>query len=66
VEKELAGVMGRLNNPKFVSKASPEYVAEVQAQAAEVQDRLGSIDAKYQQVQALAAQAKAPTSAAAA
>lgn len=46
-------MMGRLNNPKFVEKASAEYVAEVQAQAAEVQDRLSSITAKIAQVKQL-------------
>lgn len=53
MEKELSGVMGRLNNPKFMAKVSPEYVAEVSAQAAEVQDRLSSIATKITQVQAL-------------
>lgn len=52
-EKELAGINSRLHNPKFMSKASPEYVAEVQGQAAEAADRLASITAKLAQVEAL-------------
>lgn len=50
VEKELAGILGRLNNPKFVEKASPEYIAEVRGQAADAQDRLASVEAKLAQV----------------
>jgi valyl-tRNA synthetase len=53
VEKELAGIMGRLNNPKFVEKAAAAYLAEVQGQAADAQDRLNGIEAKIQQVQQL-------------
>lgn len=45
--------MGRLNNPKFVEKAAPAVLAEVQAQAADAQDRLSGIQAKIQQVQQL-------------
>jgi len=45
--------MGRLNNPKFVEKAAPAYLAEVQGQAADAQDRLSGIEAKMQQVQQL-------------
>eukprot|EP00878_Enallax_costatus_P006975 GHUV01007309.1.p1 GENE.GHUV01007309.1~~GHUV01007309.1.p1 ORF type:complete len:960 (+),score=265.70 GHUV01007309.1:224-2881(+) len=55
VEKELGGIMGRLNNPKFVEKASAEYIAEVRSQAADAQDRLSSIEAKLKQVQELQA-----------
>lgn len=53
VEKELGGIMGRLNNPKFVEKASADYIAEVRGQAADAQDRLSSIEQKLAQVQAL-------------
>jgi valyl-tRNA synthetase len=53
VEKELGGIMGRLNNPKFVEKASADYIAEVRGQAADAQDRLSSIEQKLTQVQAL-------------
>lgn len=51
VEKELAGIMGRLNNPKFVEKASADYIAEVRGQAADAQNRLSSIEQKIKQVQ---------------
>lgn len=47
--------MSRLNNPKFVEKASAEYIAEVRSQAADAQDRLNSITAKLEQVQELRA-----------
>jgi hypothetical protein len=53
VEKELSGIMGRLNNPKFVEKAAAPYLAEVQGQAADAQDRLNGIEAKIQQVKQL-------------
>lgn len=45
--------MGRLNNPKFVEKAAPAYLAEVQGQAADAQDRLSGIEAKIEQVKQL-------------
>jgi hypothetical protein len=45
--------MGRLNNPKFVEKAAAAYLAEVQGQAADAQDRLNGIEAKIQQVKQL-------------
>jgi valyl-tRNA synthetase len=53
VEKELAGIQGRLNNPKFVANAKPEYIKEVQEQAADAADRLAVIGDKLQQVQKL-------------
>jgi valyl-tRNA synthetase len=53
VEKELAGITGRLANPKFTEKASPEYIAEVRAQAADAEQRLSSVEAKLTQVSAL-------------
>lgn len=55
VEKELGGILGRLNNPKFVEKASAEYIEEVRGQAADAQERLASIEAKLAQVAALQA-----------
>lgn len=58
VEKELGGIMGRLNNPKFVEKASADYIAEVRSQAADAQDRLSSIEAKIKQVQELQSSAQ--------
>jgi hypothetical protein len=45
--------MGRLNHPQFVEKAAPAYLAEVQGQAADAQDRLSGIEAKIQQVKQL-------------
>jgi len=34
VEKELGGLNGRLNNPKFRENAAPEVIDETEAQAA--------------------------------
>ncbi len=39
LEKELAGVNGRLNNPSFVEKALPEVVEKTRADAAELVQR---------------------------
>jgi len=56
VEKEAAKLSGQLANPKFVEKASQEYLAEVRAQAAEAAEKLAMVDAKIAQVSALKAQ----------
>ena len=37
VEKEIAGLQGRLANPNFAGKAPPEVVAECQVNLAEAQ-----------------------------
>jgi len=37
VDKEIAGLQGRLANPNFAGKAPPEVVAECQANLAEAQ-----------------------------
>ncbi len=44
---------GRLNNPKFLEKASEAYVAEVRQQVAELKEKLALIEQKVAQVQAL-------------
>ena len=37
IEKEIAGLAGRLDNPNFAGQAPPEVVAECQANLAEAQ-----------------------------
>jgi len=53
LQKDLDGISARLNNPKFMEKASAEYVAEAQAQRAEAAEKLALVDAKIAQVTAL-------------
>ncbi|GAX77411.1 hypothetical protein CEUSTIGMA_g4857.t1 [Chlamydomonas eustigma] len=55
IEKDLAGVVARLNNPKFLEKASQEYVDEAKQQQAEAAEKLAMVDAKIQQTKELAA-----------
>jgi valyl-tRNA synthetase len=55
VEKELAGINGRLNNPNFVAKAGAAVIDEARQQAADAGARLAELEAKLQQVAALAA-----------
>jgi valyl-tRNA synthetase len=53
VEKSLIGLQSRLSNPKFVSSAPEQVVAEVRAQAAELEVKAAMIDKKHAQAQAL-------------
>eukprot|EP00955_Chlamydomonas_euryale_P095869 364965-Chlamydomonas_euryale.AAC.21 len=55
VHRNLSGVENKLKNPKFMEKASKEYVEEAQAQAAEAREQLAMVDAKIEQVKAMAA-----------
>ncbi|PNH08292.1 Valine--tRNA ligase [Tetrabaena socialis] len=57
LDKDLAGIAGRLNNPSFMAKAAQEYVDEARAQEREAREKLALVDAKIAQVQALQAQA---------
>ena len=50
VEKDLAGIASRLNNPAFMAKASADYVAEAQGQAAEAREKLALLEGKIAQV----------------
>jgi valyl-tRNA synthetase len=43
VEKEIAGLAGRLDNPNFAGKAPPEVVAECQANLAEAEAQAGLV-----------------------
>lgn len=53
VEKELAGINARLNNPGFVEKAKPEVLEEVRTLAAQNSEKLALIEQKLAQVAAL-------------
>jgi valyl-tRNA synthetase len=53
VEKELAGLRARLDNPNFVSKASAEVIDEARRAAADAAARLADVDAKIAQVGSL-------------
>ena len=53
MEKELAGITARLDNPNFVAKASPPVIEEARQQAADAAARLAEIEAKLLQVQQL-------------
>ena len=46
VDKELAGVQGRLNNPGFVQKAAPEAVAKAREDAEELGQRRAKLEAR--------------------
>ena len=46
LDKELAGVQGRLNNPGFVQKAAPEAVAKAREDAQELQQRRAKLEAR--------------------
>ena len=53
MEKELAGITGRLSNPNFVAKASAPVIEEARQQAADAGAKLAELEAKLQQVAAL-------------
>ena len=46
LDKELAGVSGRLNNPGFVAKAAPEAVEKARADAADLSARRAKLEAR--------------------
>ena len=45
--KEMGGMKGRLNNPKFAASAPPEVVAETQANLAARQEEADQLQAAY-------------------
>ncbi|EFJ41521.1 hypothetical protein VOLCADRAFT_107675 [Volvox carteri f. nagariensis] len=55
LDKELGGVLSRLNNPAFMARASPEYVEEARAQEREAREKLALVELKIAQVAALQA-----------
>ncbi len=46
LDKELAAVQGRLNNPGFVQKAAPEAVEKARQDAAELAQRRAKLEAR--------------------
>ncbi len=46
LDKELAAMQGRLNNPGFVQKAAPEAVEKTRQDAADVAQRRGKLEAR--------------------
>ncbi|GFR44090.1 hypothetical protein Agub_g5252 [Astrephomene gubernaculifera] len=54
LEKDLAGIHSRLNNPAFMAKAAPGYVEEARAQEREAREKLALVEQKIAQVTALA------------
>ena len=46
LDKELAGVQGRLNNPGFVQKAAPEAVAKAQEDVQVLAQRRAKLEAR--------------------
>ena len=53
LEKELAGITGRLSSPNFVEKAPEKVVAETKAQALELTEQLEAIKDRMEQMVAL-------------
>lgn len=53
LEKDLAGLAGRLNNPKFIESAPEKVVKEAQTQAAELEEQLSLVADKIAQAEAL-------------
>ncbi len=51
VQKQLDGVMGRLNNKAFTDKAPETVVAGARAQAAQLQEKLALLEQSMQQMQ---------------
>jgi valyl-tRNA synthetase len=54
LEKDIAGLSARLNNPRFVASAAEEVVAEAREQLAEKQDEAARLTAALAQLAALA------------
>ena len=51
VQKQLDGVMGRLNNKAFTDKAPAAVVDGARAQAAQLQEKLALLEQSMQQMQ---------------
>ncbi|MEM8555543.1 MAG: valine--tRNA ligase, partial [Pseudomonadota bacterium] len=54
LEKELGGLQGRLNNPKFVASAPDEVVEENRERAAQLQDEISKLSAAVDRLAELA------------
>ena len=55
LEKEVAGLAGRLKSPKFVEKAPAEVVEKSKKELAELEEQLASVRSRMSQMEALAA-----------
>lgn len=53
LEKDLAGVMGRINNSKFMDKAPPKVVAETMQQKEDAEQKVSAIVQKMEQMSEL-------------
>jgi len=53
LEKDQAGLLARVSNPRFAQSAPPAIVAEANAQAKELADKIALIDEKILQTQSL-------------
>lgn len=53
IEKNLAGVESRLNNPAFVEKAKPEVIETARKQAEEQRVALGQLQGQLEKMRAL-------------
>jgi len=53
INKQLQGVMGRLNNPSFADKAPANVVAQVQQQADEQQAALAQLQEQLVKIEAM-------------
>jgi len=54
LEKDMGGLKGRLNNPKFLANAAPEVVEESQAQLSEKQDEAARLKEAIAKLAAMA------------
>ena len=54
LEKDLAGVMGRMNNSKFMDKAPPKVIAETMQQKEDAEQKVAAILHKIEQMAELA------------
>lgn len=54
LEKDLAGILGRVNNSKFMDKAPPKVVAETMQQKADAEQKVSAIMQKIEQMSELA------------
>ena len=54
LEKDLAGIMGRVNNSRFMDKAPPKVVAETMQQKEDAEQKVSAIMQKIEQMSELA------------
>ena len=54
LEKDLAGVLGRINNKKFMDKAPPKIIAETMQQKVDAEQKVSAILQKIVQMSELA------------